>query len=70
LTAQLYRVGPRHQIQIDRLNNLQDSLLEHPLSLYPHLQEGIPLDIYDDVIDYLDPDLKNIPSEMHTVLSI
>jgi hypothetical protein len=69
LTAQLYRVGPRHQIQIDRLNNLQDSLLEHPLSLYPHLQEGIPLDIYDDVIDYLDPDLKNIPSEMHTLIN-
>ena len=39
------RVGPQRQAKLARLQQLEDRLLQHPLSLYPHLKEGIPSEV-------------------------
>lgn len=36
-----HRVGPQRQAQQEFLNGVEASLLRHPLSLYPHLEESI-----------------------------
>lgn len=35
------RIGPRQQLQIERLNNLQNNLLQHPFGLYAHLEDSL-----------------------------
>jgi len=40
------RVGPRRQTQQAHLQQLEDSLLQHPLGLYPHLEEAIPEQVH------------------------
>ena len=50
-----FRVGPRRQAKLARLRQVENKLLEHPLSLYPHLREGIPTEVRysSDDIQYL-----------------
>merc|ERR1712235_105556 len=40
-----------------RIKELENTLLEHPLMLLPGLEEGLEPELYDEVIDILDPDL-------------
>lgn len=44
------------------IDSLETSLLAHPLALYPHIEEGMPSDVFEAVVDLLDPEL-NIGSE-------
>lgn len=44
------------------IDTLESSLLAHPLALYPHIEEGMPSDVFETVVDILDPEL-NIGSE-------
>jgi len=44
------------------IESLETSLLAHPLALYPHIEEGMPSDVFETVVDILDPEL-NIGSE-------
>jgi len=46
-----------------RIKELEETLLEHPLMLLPGLEEGLDPELYDEVIDILDPDLMNVIAE-------
>jgi len=35
------KVGPRRQMQRERVGDVEANLLEHPLGLYPYLEEAI-----------------------------
>ena len=41
----LFREGPRQQIKKEHMNSVEASLLRHPLALYPHLEDAIPVDV-------------------------
>jgi len=46
-----------------RIKELEHTLLEHPLMLLPGLEEGLEPELYDEVIDILDPDLLDTIAE-------
>lgn len=39
------KVSPLQQQRRDHINELEGGLLQHPLALYPHLEESIPPDV-------------------------
>ena len=41
----LFRVGARRQDKLRRIAETEESLLEHPLGLYPHLEEALPSEV-------------------------
>ena len=43
---------------------MENTLLEHPLMLLPGLEEGLEPELYDEVIDILDPDLLDTIAEV------
>ncbi|RDD36500.1 Protein FAM47E [Trichoplax sp. H2] len=46
----------------DFVDDYEYDLTQHPLALYPHLEECMPPDVFEDVVDVLDPEL-NIEAE-------
>ncbi|XP_071847032.1 protein FAM47E-like isoform X2 [Apostichopus japonicus] len=52
------KVTPLQQQRRDHINELEAGLLQHPLALYPHLEESIPPDVFEDVVDILDPEMN------------
>lgn len=52
------KVSPLQQQRRDHINELEGGLLQHPLALYPHLEESIPPDVFEDVVDILDPEMN------------
>jgi hypothetical protein len=52
--AILYRIGPQRQTKLARLRQLEHRLLQHPLSLYPHLRDSIPPEVAGDVQSILE----------------
>lgn len=61
--------GPRQQIKKEHMNSVEDSLLRHPLLLYPHLEDAIPVDIIDDVADILDPEMNELLTNSESTCS-
>ena len=47
LCCNAYRVGPRQQVQLEYINAVESSLLQHPLVIYPHLEDAIPPEVTD-----------------------
>ena len=39
---------------------LEENLLAHPLALFPDLEEGLNPELYEEIVDILDPDLLDI----------
>ena len=37
--------------------------MQHPLALYPHLEESMPPDVFEDVVDILDPEMNMASDE-------
>ncbi|XP_071787512.1 protein FAM47E-like [Asterias amurensis] len=56
------RTLPLQQQRRDHINEMEYGLLQHPLALYPHLEESMPPDIFEDVVEILDPEM-NLDSE-------
>ncbi|XP_022103072.1 protein FAM47E-like [Acanthaster planci] len=56
------RTLPLQQQRRDHINEMEFGLLQHPLALYPHLEESMPPDIFEDVVEILDPEM-NLDSE-------
>ncbi|XP_064404291.1 protein FAM47E-like [Halichondria panicea] len=52
------KVGPRKQIQQERLEREREAILNHPLQLYPHLEDSIPVELLDGVLGVIDPEMK------------
>ncbi|XP_002734990.1 protein FAM47E-like [Saccoglossus kowalevskii] len=53
---------PLHQMRQDHIEEMEYGLTQHPLALYPHLEECMPPDVFEDVVDILDPEM-NLGSE-------
>ncbi|ESO89541.1 hypothetical protein LOTGIDRAFT_150620 [Lottia gigantea] len=56
------RITPQQQQKREHIEEIEYGLLQHPLALYPHLEESVPTELFEDVVDILDPEM-NIDSE-------
>ncbi|XP_033105963.1 protein FAM47E-like [Anneissia japonica] len=57
------KTTPLQQQRRDHINEMEYGLLQHPLALFPHLEESMPPDVFEDVMDVLDPEM-NLSSEI------
>jgi len=48
---------PQHRKRKERITTVENHLLDHPLALYSHLEESVPPDLFEDIVDLLDPSL-------------
>ncbi|XP_076822856.1 protein FAM47E-like isoform X2 [Clavelina lepadiformis] len=46
---------PLQQIRRDHVDEVEFGLTQHPLALYSHLEEGMPPELFEEVVDLLDP---------------
>jgi len=46
---------PQQQQRRDYINEVEHGLLKHPLALYPHLEESVAPELFEDIVDLLDP---------------
>lgn len=53
---------PLQQQRRVRVDDIEFNLTQHPLALFPHLEESLPPDVFEDVVEILDPEM-NIDSE-------
>ncbi len=49
---------PLQQQKRDHIEEIEYGLMQHPLALYPHLEESMPPDVFEDVVDILDPEMN------------
>ncbi|XP_050417207.1 protein FAM47E [Patella vulgata] len=56
------RITPQQQQKREHIEEIEYGLLQHPLALYPHLEESVPTELFEDVVDILDPEM-NIESD-------
>ncbi|CAH1777660.1 unnamed protein product [Owenia fusiformis] len=52
------RVTPLQLQRRDHIDEIEYGLTQHPLALYPHLEECMPPDVFEDVVDILDPEMN------------
>merc|ERR1712050_338902 len=52
------KVSPLQQQRRDHISEIEYGLTQHPLALYPHLEECLPPDLFEDVVDVLDPEMN------------
>ncbi|XP_029455723.1 protein FAM47E isoform X2 [Rhinatrema bivittatum] len=48
---------PLQQARRDFIAEIEYGLSEHPLALYPHLEDSVPPELFEKVVDILDPDM-------------
>lgn len=46
---------PQQRAKRDHIEEVEFGLKQHPLALYPHLEEGMPPELFEEVVDLLDP---------------
>lgn len=49
---------PLTETKQDYINQILEDLDKHPLALYPHLEEGIPHELFEEILDILDPEIS------------
>ncbi|KAI1900489.1 hypothetical protein AGOR_G00050460 [Albula goreensis] len=49
--------NPQQQARLRHIAEVEYSLTQHPLALYPHLQESMPPELFEQVVSFLDPDI-------------
>lgn len=49
------RQTPLIKMRQDHIHEVEYGLTQHPLALYPHLEEGMPPELFDELVDILDP---------------
>ncbi|PAA71295.1 hypothetical protein BOX15_Mlig005114g1 [Macrostomum lignano] len=54
---------PLQRKQRQHISELEYGLVQHPLALYPHLEESVPPEVYDDIVDLLDPEMTLLETE-------
>lgn len=57
------RVSPLQQQRRSHIDEIEYGLKQHPLALYPHLEECMPPDVFEDVVDILDPEMNMASDE-------
>ncbi|GCC29749.1 protein FAM47E [Chiloscyllium punctatum] len=62
---------PLQQTRREQLEEIEYGLSQHPLALYPHLEEGIPPKLFEVIVGLLDPEMLltedlcvEVPEEM------
>ncbi|CAM5139194.1 unnamed protein product [Natator depressus] len=51
------RLSPLQKARQDHIAQTEHCLSQHPLALYPHLEESIPPELFEEVVAILDPEL-------------
>ncbi|GFR90649.1 protein FAM47E-like [Elysia marginata] len=46
---------PQQQQRRDYITEVEQGLLKHPLALYPHLEDSVIPELFEDIVDLLDP---------------
>ncbi|KAM5194209.1 protein FAM47E-like [Mantella aurantiaca] len=49
---------PLQQTRREHIAEIEYGLTQHPLALYPHLEEGIPPELFEDIVEILDPEMR------------
>jgi hypothetical protein len=51
------KVSPMQRQRQENVEMLERALKQHPLALYPHLEECLPPELFEDVVGVLDPEM-------------
>ena len=54
---------PLAQARKENIEELVDSLAEHPLALYSHYSESLPAELFEEILDILDPQINQHDEE-------
>lgn len=57
------RQTPLQQQMRDHIDEVEYGLTQHPLALYPHFEENCPPDLFDMIVDLLDPEINMMSEE-------
>ncbi|XP_076467691.1 protein FAM47E-like [Babylonia areolata] len=57
------RITPLQQQRREHIDEIEYGLLQHPLALYPHLEESVPPEMFEDIVDILDPEMNLMEEE-------
>ncbi|XP_075046068.1 protein FAM47E-like [Mixophyes fleayi] len=49
---------PLQQTRKEYIAEIEYGLTQHPLALYPHLEEGLPPEMFEQIVDILDPEMR------------
>ncbi|KAM4807795.1 protein FAM47E-like [Rhinophrynus dorsalis] len=49
---------PLQQARREFIAEIEYGLTQHPLALYPHLEEGVPPNVFEEIVDILDPEMR------------
>ncbi|OCU00071.1 protein FAM47E [Xenopus laevis] len=49
---------PLQQARREHIAEIEYGLTQHPLALYPHLEEGLPPELFEEVVEIIDPDMR------------
>ncbi|KAM3936801.1 protein FAM47E-like [Leptodactylus fuscus] len=49
---------PQQQAHREYIAGIEYGLAQHPLALYPHLEEGVPPDLFEEIVGILDPEMR------------
>ena len=49
---------PRKEKQIENINMIEKSLTDHPLAVFPHYENSVSPELFAEVIETLDPELR------------
>ncbi|KAE8630974.1 hypothetical protein XENTR_v10001039 [Xenopus tropicalis] len=49
---------PLQQARREYIAEIEYGLTQHPLALYPHLEEGLPAELFEEVVEIIDPEMR------------
>ncbi|MEE6460214.1 hypothetical protein FKM82_000896 [Ascaphus truei] len=49
---------PLQQARREYITEIEYDLTQHPLILYPHLEEGVPPELFEEIVGILDPEMR------------
>ncbi|XP_068089646.1 protein FAM47E [Hyperolius riggenbachi] len=52
------RLLPLQQSRREYIAEIEYGLTQHPLALYPHLEDGIQPELFEDIVEILDPEMR------------
>ncbi|CAI9601771.1 unnamed protein product [Staurois parvus] len=60
---------PMQQARREYIAEIEYGLTQHPLVLYPHLEEGILPELFEDIVEILDPEMRlKSPSDSYEAI--
>nr|XP_048703387.1 protein FAM47B-like isoform X1 [Caretta caretta] len=52
------KLSPLQKSRRDHIAQTEYCLIQHPLALYPHLEESVPPELFEEVVGILDPEMR------------